>query len=147
MALKFSTEIRRRLAVDGSLKDILDGGLVRIYSGPVPVNSDGALTGDNIVLVEVDASGSLLVFEGAAPNGTLMKSLDQEWAANVQASGTPTFFRYLKPSDTGTATAGEVRVQGTAGGPAADMTITNAVLTEGTPHRIDYFAITIPESG
>lgn len=146
MALKFSTEIRRMLLVSGSLKSILDGGLVRIYSGPVPASPDSALSG-NTLLVEVDASGSLLTFEGMAPNGILMKSLDQEWGANVNVSGTPTFFRYVKPSDTGSATAGEVRIQGTAGGPASDMTITNAVLTEGTPHRIDYFAISIPESG
>lgn len=146
MALKFSTELRRQMLVVGSLKNILDGGVIRIYSGPVPADADSALAGATL-LVEVDASGELMTFEDTAPGGTLTKNLDQVWQSDITESGTATFFRYVKPSDTGTMTTGEVRIQGTAGGPASDMTLTSPVLTAGNPHRIEYFGLSIPITG
>lgn len=146
MALKFSMELRRQMLVGGSLKHVLDGGVLRLYSGPVPASADSVLSGNDL-LVEILAAGQSLTFEGNASNAVLTKSLDQVWQSDVLQNGTPTFFRYVLPADTGGAGSNEVRIQGTVGGPSADMTVTSTVLTQGNPHRIEYFAISLPESG
>jgi len=41
--LKASTGLRTKLLDTGSLKSILDGGVINIYSGPVPATADAAL--------------------------------------------------------------------------------------------------------
>lgn len=145
MAFKFSTELRRQQCVVGSLKQILDGGVIRVYSGPVPASADAGLAG-NTLLLEIDAEGAGLTFESTASGATLTKSLSQIWQANNLANGTATFFRFVKAADTGTQTPSEVRIQGTIGGPAADLTISNATLVQGAPQRLEYFAIALLES-
>lgn len=147
MAFKFSTELRRQQCVVGSLKSILDGGVIRVYSGPVPGSADSGLSGNDL-LCEISAggNGAGLTFESTASNATLTKSLSEVWQGDNQASGTASFFRFVMPSDTGSPTPSEVRVQGTVGGPASDLTITNAVLALGAPLRLEYFAIALLES-
>jgi len=145
MAFKFSTELRRQLCVSGSLKGILDGGLIRVYSGPVPSGPDSALSG-NTLLCEVSASGANLTFNAAAPAGLLTKATGETWSGVNAANGTPSFFRYVKPADTGGASTGEVRVQGTTGGPSDDMTLSTPTFVLGATFTLDYFAMSLPEA-
>lgn len=147
MSFKFSTELRRQQCVVGSLKSALDGGVIRLYSGPVPVTADAALSG-NTVLCEISAggTGTGVTFEPTAASATLTKSLSEVWQGNNTASGVATFFRLVKPSDSNTAGTTEARIQGTVGGPAADLTISNASLILGAPQRLEYFAISLLES-
>lgn len=147
MSFKFSTELRRQQCVVGSLKSILDGGILRLYSGPVPGSADAGLSG-NTVLCDISAggTGTGVTFEAIAGQATLTKSLSEIWQGNNVATGTVTFFRLIKPSDTEAAGTGEVRIQGTVGGPAADLTISNANLVLGAPQRLEYFAISLLES-
>ena len=51
----------------------------------------------------------------------------------------------VKQADTGVNTTDEVRIQGTVGGPAADLVISNISLVLGAPQRIEYFAIALLE--
>jgi len=146
MAFKFSTEVRRQQAVVGSLKSVLDGSVLRVYSGTVPGSADSALSGNTLLLEIKTSAGGNLTFEPTAPNAVLTKSLSEIWQGDVAANGTASFFRLVKPADTGAATTGEARVQGTVGGPAADLFISNAVLVEGTPQRLENFAIALLES-
>lgn len=145
MAFKFSTEVRRQQCVVGSLKSILDGGVIRLYSGPVPGSADSGLTG-NTLLCEITAGGNGLTFEPVANGATLTKSLSEVWQGDNVANGVASFFRYVMPSDSGSQTQGEVRIQGTVGGPADDLTISNASLVQGAPQRLEYFAIALLES-
>lgn len=145
MAFKFSTELRRQQCVTGSLKSILDGGVIRLYSGPVPASADSGLSG-NTLLLEIDNGGSGLTFESTANGATLTKSLSEVWQGNVSENGIASFFRFVMPSDTGSNTSGEVRIQGTVGGPADDLTISNPSLLQGAPQRLEYFAIALLES-
>lgn len=147
MAFKFSTELRRQQCVGGSLKSILDGGVIQVFSGPVPASADSGLAGNNL-LCEISAggNGTGLTFESAAAGATLTKSLSEVWQGDNLESGTATFFRFVMPSDSGSSTPDEVRVQGTVGGPASDLTITNAVLAQGAPLRLEYFAIALLEN-
>lgn len=147
MALKFSTGLRAGLAVGGSLKSLLDGGSIRIYSGPVPASSDGPLSGANVLLVDVkvQTSGAGLTFEGTAPNAVLVKSLSEVWESIIASSGDATFFRFVQPSDGGGQSTTDVRIQGTCGLAGADMPMSSTSLVAGAPHLIDYCNITLPE--
>lgn len=146
MAFKFSTELRRQQCFTGSLMSILNGSVIRIYSGAPPANADDALASTNIMLCEVNAGGFGVTFDPSSNSPQLIKSLTELWQGDVVAAGQASFFRMLKQSDSGTQTESEVRIQGTVGGPAADLTISNASLVVGAPQRIEYFAIALLES-
>lgn len=146
MAMKFSTALREGLVVGGSLRSLLNDCLVRIYAGSVPVSADSAL-GSAVLLCEISAggTGTPLTFEATAPNGVLSKSVAENWTGNNLADGTPSFFRLIKPGDTGGSGTSDVRLQGTAGAPGNDMIITNLPLVTGVPQSFDFFQIAVPE--
>lgn len=144
--LKISTAVRQQLAVSGSLRDILNNGLIRIYSGPVPASADAAL-GSAVLLCEISAGGdgTPLTFEETAPNGTLSKSASEVWTGTTLQTGTPSFFRYVLATDTGGASTTEPRIQGSVGGVGSDMVITSLPMIQGNPQAFELFQLTVPE--
>lgn len=144
MSFKFSTGLRKQICFTGSLKTILDGGVIRLYGGAIPSSADAALGGATL-LCEIKAGADTISFEPVGNSPTLTKNLSEVWQGDVITSGTPSFFRLVKESDTGTLSGSEVRVQGTVGGPAEDLVISNPALVQGAPQRIEYFAISILE--
>lgn len=144
--IKQSTGMRVSLAVTGSLKATLDGGLVRIYAGSVPANADAAL-GGAVLLCEVSAGGdgTPVTFEATAPLGVLKKSVSENWTGNNVAGGNPSFFRYVLAGDAGDASATAVRFQGTAGPLGSDMYIAELPLVNGQPQSFSLFELAIPE--
>lgn len=144
MAFKFSTELRKQQCFSGSLRDILAGCVIRVYSGPIPQSPDAALSGNDL-LCEISAGGNPVTFEPASPEPTLYKNMAERWEGDVIKTGTASFFRMVKQADTGVNTTNEVRIQGTVGGPAADLVISNSSLVLGAPQRIEYFAIALLE--
>tara|TARA_R100001377_G_scaffold69890_1_gene45247 strand:+ start:139 stop:561 length:423 start_codon:yes stop_codon:yes gene_type:complete len=134
----------------GSFKSLMDGCVIRVYGGPVPtadgVHADMPLTVDNPLLVEIskDGDGSLLTFQPGAQNGVITKNLDEIWTGDVLASGTPTFFRLVKPTDDGLESTTLYRVQGTAGIGNTDLTMTSANLIAGVPVRLGYAQLIFP---
>lgn len=146
MALSFSTPLRNQMLSVGSFKSIMDGGVVRVYSGPVPTgacNADQPIGPGNTLLLEisVDGGGTGLSWDGSAGGGTITKSLSEVWTGDVTTGGSPTFFRIVKQSDGGAVATTEPRVQGLAG---VDMGLTSSLLVQGTPQRLQYAQITIP---
>ena len=59
---KISTALANHIAVSGSLKDALDGFVIRIYSGPEPATADAAIAASptNVLLctLSVDDTGT-----------------------------------------------------------------------------------------
>jgi len=143
--LKYSEGIRNYMMVTGSLRDALTGGELRLYSGPVPVSPNDAL-GSATLLLTYNNAGAGVNFEASANNGTLVKSLAETWTGSVVADGTPTFFRFVQPGDTGGVSTNNRRVQGTVGQAGADMNITNLTLVTGSLQALDYFYLTMPEA-
>lgn len=146
MAIKFSTALREGLAAAGSLRSLINECEVRIYAGSVPVSADAGL-GSAVLLNVITAggTGTPLTFEASAPNGVLTKSVAENWTGNNLADGTPTFFRLVKPGDTGGTSNTDVRMQGTAGTVGNDMVITELPLITGAPQAFDFFQLAIPE--
>lgn len=145
MAYKYSTELRRQLAVVGSMKEVLDGGVLRFYGGPVPASADSALSGNTLLLEVKTNVGGNLTFDSNADGAVFKKSLAEIWTGDGVAAGNMTFCRYEKPGDTGGAGTGEVRVQGSVGGPAADITVSSTLIEVGETRTMEYFAIEILE--
>lgn len=143
--IKLSTGLREELAVAGALKDVLDGGFLRLYSGPVPADADAALSGVTL-LNEISAggTGTPLNFEGTAPGGVLVKSVAETWTGDNLAGGTPTFFRYVLSGDAGDASSSAVRFQGSAGALGSDMFISVLPLVDEAPLSFSVFQLTLP---
>jgi hypothetical protein len=144
--IKISTGLRVAQAVTGSLKASLDGGLVRLYSGTVPASADAALGGATLLNeISVGGDGTPVTFEGTAPLGVLKKSVSENWTGNNLAGGTPTFFRFVKAGDDGSASSSAIRFQGTAGALGSDMFLSALPLVSGAPQAFSVFELTIPE--
>lgn len=142
--LEFSEGLRNGLMVSGSMKSLLDDGFLRIYSGAVP-NSPNDSLASAVLLCELSNGGDGVTFESTASNGTLVKSTSEVWNGNNVASGTASFFRFVKAGDSGAASTTAVRVQGTVGVAGADMNLTNPTLTEDAPNTLHHFYLTMPE--
>lgn len=145
--IKQSTGMRVSLAVTGSLKATLDGGLLQVYSGTVPANADAAL-GGAVLLNEISAggAGTVLTFEATAPLGVLKKAAAENWTGNnLVGPATPSFFRYVLAGDAGDASATAVRFQGSAGALGSDMFISSLPLVQGQPLAFQQFELAMPE--
>lgn len=144
--IKLSTKLREDIAVGGSLKALLDGGLVHVYSGPVPASADAAL-GAAVLLNTLSAggAGTPVTFNAAAPGGVLSKTTAENWTGNIIAGGTPTFFRYVLAADDGSASVTARRIQGTAGALGSDMFIGTLPMVQGAPQSFQLFQLAVPE--
>jgi len=147
MVLKLSTALREGLAASSDMRTLLNECFINIYSGPVPPSADSELPPSAVLLntISVGGMGDPLTLEPDAPGGVITKSVAENWTGNNVADGTPTFFRLVKATDTGSATTTEVRIQGSAGGVGNDMVITELPLVEDAPLSFDFFQLVIPE--
>lgn len=145
MSLK-STGLATYIAVTGSIKDALDGGFLRLFSGPVPASADAAIDGSSVELVLISTGGdgtTGLTFEASAPGGVLVKTEADKWSGVIAATGTATFYRFCEAGDSGAApSATAKREQGTVGTTiASEGTLTSVALTSGNTQNIDIFQI------
>lgn len=144
--IRLSTGLRSGIATGGSLYDLLNECLLRVYSGPEPASANADL-GSAVLLCEVSAGGTgdPLEFESTAVDGVLVKSAAQVWTGDNLDDGDPLFFRLVKVADTGTSSTTEVRLQGSSGGLGKDMFIASLPLASGAPLTFRVFQLTIPE--
>ena len=146
--MKVSTGFRNGiLAAGGSVKTLLDGKVIRIYSGPVPTTADIEITGSNTLLVTITESGdgvTGLTFDTPAVSGVLSKNSAEVWQGTVATSGTATFFRMQTIADDGTTSTTAVRIQGTIGLVGEDMNISSTALVAAAIQSVDYFVIGAP---
>lgn len=144
--MKLSTGLRDSLMGTLSMKELLDGSVIRVYQGTVPATADAALPGDAVLLVEIKTDlGAELTMDATIVDGTISKNAAETWEAAVGTSGTAAYFRMVKPADTGTLSTTAVRVQGVAGVGAEDMQLATAALVSAQTQRISFFNITLPE--
>ena len=139
-----------------ALKAEFDGGRMFWFAGPVPATADEALdmVADHTQLVEMTESGdgvTGLTFQ--APSGSAMvKAAAEDWSGLIAFDGaedaettlTATFYRFCTDGDTGRGVASAPRLQGTIGGPEADVPMISAALTANGSNTqgMSYFAVT-----
>lgn len=142
MSLKASTSIRNKMLVTGSLKSILDGGFIKIYSGAVPADADAAILSAQL-LCTISDDGAGLIMNPVAAGGAMTKANDV-WSGTNVLGGTATFWRFVKTGDTGTSTTIEDRLQGLAATSGSELVMTSINLSLNAPQNIDYFSIALP---
>lgn len=144
MTIKLSTGLRKYIMDDASLKDGLDGGLIKIYSGTPPADADAAVTGTLLCTISDNSTGTGIDFDTAAVAGTLSKDPGQVWSGVNAATNTATYYRHVATGDDGTLSTTQRRIQGTIGTSGAALNLSNVALTSGATQTIDYYSVTLP---
>lgn len=144
MTVKSSTGLRNHVLAVGSVKNALDGCLIKLYGGTAPADADAAASGTLLATISVNNTGTPVTFNSSADAGVLAKNSGEVWAGAVSASGTCTHYRIVKPSDTGASSTTDIRAQGTVGLIGADLNVSNNVLVASAIQNIDYFVVALP---
>ncbi|WP_431484207.1 hypothetical protein [Pseudomonas solani] len=146
MSLKFSTGLRRTMLAVAPLRTALNGCELRVYSGPEPASVDSAIAPSNLLLLKIKTDvGAGLTWEADAPGGVITKNLAEDWRGTVVAGGTATFFRFVLPADTDTASTSAVRVQGGVAIAGAELNFSSTALVVDAVERLKAYAIALPE--
>lgn len=144
---KISTGLRNHMLVTGSVKSGLDGGVIRIYSGPEPSDADAALAGNTLLdTISLSDTGTGINFDATPTSGVIVKSTSETWSGTCVASGTATFYRFSGLTDPGTLSTTEKRAQGSVGTLLADLLVANTTFTSGALRQVDSFALGMPAS-
>jgi hypothetical protein len=145
MAFKISTGLRNHLLVTGSLKDALDGGVIRIYSGTEPATADAALAGNTLLCtISNNGAGTGITLDGTPSSGVVSKATGETWKGTNAASGLASFYRFSGLADAGTLSTSEVRAQGSIAAVGAELNLANPTLTSGAEQRVDTYVIGMP---
>lgn len=148
MAAKLSTGLRNALLAVGSLKSVLDGGFIKVYSGTPPLSADDAIgsQGSNTLLVTISLNGGVtgIDLDAAAAAGTIGKDPAQTWKGTIANSGTASFFRHVTDTDDGTASTTQERIQGGIANSNAEMNFSNLNLVAAAEQPIDHYFVTLP---
>lgn len=144
--MKRSTGLRDFLLSTGSLRDALDGTVLRIYSGPIPASADAALAGNTLLcVITKDGDGeSGLTLAPEAGGGQITKNSSEVWEGEVLANGEATFFRQEFLTDAGDASSSAIRLQGTVGVVGEDMNLSSTNFVVGDSRRINFYVAAIP---
>ncbi|WFS20649.1 hypothetical protein P9K38_10035 [Pseudomonas sp. 905_Psudmo1] len=143
--MKRSTGLRNHMLVTGSLKSAMDGSVIRIYAGTEPASADDAIGSATLLCtISVDGTGTGVTLATVAASGAVTKNASEVWIGDVLVSGQATFFRMLKPADTGGVSTSAVRLQGNVGLIGADLNFSSTNLIVGNARRINNFVASIP---
>lgn len=145
MAFKFSTGLRNGMLGATGFKALMDGFRVRIYAGTTPDTADAALGGATLLCeLTVSGDGTTNLNFGSPSGAIISKAAGEVWSGTAVATGDATFFRAVKTTDTGAASTTDLRIQGTVGELGADMNLSDATFTSGTPFTLNYFSVALP---
>lgn len=130
MTIQLSEALANALGNAGGIKELLDGGNLYLYAGPVPATADAALdmvndhtevakfteSGDGTTPLTFDAPSARVVSKASSESWQATTAFDGAEAA--EASLEITFYRFCPAGDDGRAAADPstgYRVQGTVG--------------------------------
>lgn len=146
MTIKASTGLRNGVLASNSLKALLDGGFIKIYSGAEPASADAAVPAEAVLLctISLNSGADGISFDAAASSGVLAKAPSEVWSGVVWASGTAAWYRHVTAADDGTSSATAVRLQGSVATSGADLNLSSTTLISGATQTIDYYSIALP---
>jgi hypothetical protein len=136
----------------GSLKDVFQDGVLRIYSGSQPADADTAVSGT--LLLEISESAGTFAHAafanglefGDAASGAISKAAAETWQDTGIASGTAGWFRLCaNPTDAGAASTSLPRIDGSVGTSGADLNMSSTSIVSGSTYTIDTFTLTLPK--
>ena len=144
MALRLSTGLRNGLCGTLGIKELLNGGNIKIYTGGQPTSPDFAETGTLLCTI-TSSSGTGGVVLGTQGSGAIPKAASV-WSGTVAAAGVAGWFRFYGTAGTTGTSATEVRLDGNVGVSGSDMWLSNTSLALGATLTIDTFTLTQPAS-
>jgi len=131
-------------------KELMQNGVIRIYSGAQPADADAAETGSLLLLI---TESGLTFTPGAAGNGLefkkildgyLYKNEDETWQGTVLADGIAGWFRFYDNNvDTGVDKSA-VRFDGSCGTSGTTMILGSTNFVSGAPFVLNSFSIRHP---
>lgn len=137
-------------AKGGALADILQNGVLRIYSGSQPTNADTAF-GSTLLCTITVASGAFtpgtetngLNFQTAA-SGEIEKT-SAVWSGVGLSDGTAGWFRFMgNATDASGASTTLPRIDGSVGTSGADLNMSSTSIVTSSTYTIDSFKLTQP---
>lgn len=142
MAFRRSMGLRNSILTGSGFKTLMDGGVIRIYSGAQP--SSPQATESGVCLGTVGTAG---LTWGTAASGIIDKNGDT-WSGTCAVAGVAGWFRFYDANVfTGTDAAGTaVRFDGAIGSITGDLILTPTTLAVGAPIIIDELPVTLPET-
>ena len=144
---KASTALRNKLLDTAPFRTIFNLGFLNIYAGPEPTTADDALVGGThtlLVTISNNGTGTGITFAAAASGGAIVKNAAETWNGVSIASGIPSFYRLVTPTDTGVLSTTEARFQGSIATSGADLDMTLASIPLTTSIPIDAFSVALP---
>jgi hypothetical protein len=147
MAIRLSTGFRNGLLGTQGIKELLNGGFIKIYTGGQPTTADDAETGTLLVTVGttsgVGVNDGLVL--GTAATGVIPKSAPV-WSGTCAAAGVAGYFRFYGTGGTTGSSNTQIRMDGNVGVTGSDMVLSNTTLAAGATLTIDTATITEPAS-
>lgn len=147
MAFKISTGLRNHMLATGSVKDGMDGGVIKIYSGAEPSSADDSL-GAAVLLVTIsnNDAGTGINFDSTPTSGVLVKSTSEVWSGTCVANGTASFYRFVALADDGSSSTTAKRMQGTVNVVGADLLVSSTTFVSGNLRQINSYAAGMPSA-
>lgn len=145
MAVKTSTGLRNSMLATSDFKALMDGGLIKVYSGTVPATADDSLGSATLLLTISDNdTGAGIDFDTTPTAGAISKDPNQIWSGTIGTTGTPTFYRHVAAGDTGVSSITEARIQGTVATAGADMNFADVNFIAAATRSLTYYSVAIP---
>lgn len=129
------SDVAANAALD-ALTALLNGGFMRIYSGPQPDNANGGTTGANTLLASCALSNP--AFQAAVSGVAVANAIDPD--PNAANTGTAEWYRLVRSNGTTVVADGSI---GTSG---ANINLNTTSITAGTTVTITGFSMTLPEA-
>lgn len=133
-----------KVAIAALMKSLLDGGEIRVFSGPRPAGPDSAETGTLLGTVRTDIDGALVYVNDGA---YLLKPTAAIWTLAAIADGTAAWFRIVANGASHGVSYSEVRFDGDVSADpdsGAEMILPSTAVVDGSEYPLDSFFYTIP---
>ncbi|KJU83825.1 hypothetical protein MBAV_003985 [Candidatus Magnetobacterium bavaricum] len=126
-----------------SVQEIFRKGFIKIYTGSQPTTSNDAPTGTLLCTIYSDGSAAGLTF-GDSSAGVLAKTVGETWSGTAVATGTAGWFRLVAPSDGGSSSQTDERLDGSVATSGAQLNMSSTSISSGAVQTISTFSITMP---
>lgn len=147
MSFKASTGFINSVLATGSVKDLLDTMIMKVYGGAEPTSADAESTGTANVLWTIKDGTDVLnwTLNTDVSPPVLEKASTDTWSG-ATAAGTATYFRILATNDSEGSSTSDARLQGTVGATLSadtDLYVSSTTFTTGTK-TLASFSVSIP---
>lgn len=115
---------------------------LRVYSGSMPASADAAI-GAATLLCTFKNGIAGITFDNAVA-GQLTKPAAEVWSGVAAATGSATFGRFVKGTDTGAESLTAVRLQGNAGNIGAFINLDNPAMVSGAVQTVNSAQLLMP---